>query len=155
MKKRVATIIVTACALANIVTGCAVTNTAVAPTYSTEATMTRHKDKGTYDFAVRVSRLVERDGQLTEELIFPKLDWPLPTSITTSPGVPASQDSGFVIPGIDPKSPLYTKIKEECVNVDVSWPRVGKDDFAVCTTTVKSAGKIMSKTSMKVTVEGK
>lgn len=48
---------------------CAVTNIAVAANYSTEATLTRQKDKGTYEVVVRVSQLVERNGLLVEELI--------------------------------------------------------------------------------------
>jgi hypothetical protein len=124
-----------------VATACAVASTAFAASYSTEATMTRQKDKGTYEVVVRVSQLVERDGKVTEELISqPK--------ITSSPGAPASLYSG-----LQPPNPDYTR--KENVSVDVSWPEVGKTDFAVCTITVKLGDKIVSKTKMKVTVEEK
>src|SRR6185503_1207825 len=124
-----------------VAAACAVASTSFAATYSTEATMTRLKDKGTYEVVVRVSQLVERDGKIAEELISqPK--------ITSSPGVPASLYSG-----LQPPNPEYTKV--ENVSVDVSWPEVGKKDHAVCTITVKLGDKIVSKTKMKVTVEEK
>ena len=120
---------------------CTVAGTTSAASYSTEATMTRQKDKGTYEVVVRVSQLVERYRKVTEELISqPK--------ITSSPGVPASLYSG-----LQPQNPDYTR--KENVSVDVSWPEVGKTDFAVCTITVKLGDKIVSKTKMKVTVEEK
>ena len=123
------------------VAACAVASTAVATTYSTEATMTRQKDKGTYEVVVRVSHLTERSGEVTEELIEqPK--------ITSSPGVPASLYSG-----LQPSDPDYTE--KENVSVDVSWPEAGKRDFAVCTVVVKLGDKIVSKSKMQVTVEEK
>ena len=122
-----------------LVTACAVANPAVAATYSTEATMTRQKDKGTYEVVVRVSRLIEQDGKVTEELI----DQP---RITSSPGVPASLHCG-----LQPSDRDYTK--RENVSVEVSWPEAGTRDFAVCAVVVKLGDKIVSKTKMQVTVE--
>jgi hypothetical protein len=124
-----------------VATACAVASTTSAANYSTEATMTRQKDNGTYQVVVRISQLVEQDGKVTEELISqPK--------ITSSPGTPASLYSG-----LQPPNPEYTR--KENVSVNVSWPEVGKTDFAVCTITVKLGDKIVSKTKMKVTVEEK
>jgi len=112
-------------------------STAAAASYSTETTMTRQRDK--YEVVVRVSQLVERGGKITEELIGqPK--------ITSSPGVPASLYSG-----LQPADPGYTS--RENVSVNVSWPEVGKRDFAVCTITIKLGDKIVSKTKTRVTVE--
>ena len=103
--------------------------------------MTRQKDKGTYEVVVRVSQLVERDGKVTEELISqPK--------ISASPGAP-----GSLYVGLQPPDPDFKR--KENVSVDVSWPEVGKTDFAVCTITVKLGDKIVSKSKMKVTVEEK
>lgn len=132
MKKLIAVLIATACAVAS---------TTVAATYSTEATMTRQKDKGTYEVVVRVSQLIERNGKVTEELI----DQP---KITSSPGVPAGLHSG-----VQPSDRDYRK--KENVSVDVSWPEAGKKDFAVCTVVVKLGDRIVSKTKMQVTVEEK
>lgn len=134
MKQLLAALVATAFAVA-------ATTTAVAAAYSTEATMTRHRDKGTYEVIVRVSHLVEQDGKMKEELISqPK--------ITSSPGVPASLYSG-----LQPPDPDYKKT--ENVSVDVSWPESGKKDFAVCTITIRMGDKVMSQTKMKVTVEEK
>jgi len=124
-----------------VATACAAASTAVAASYSTEATMTRQKDKGTYEVVVRVSHLVERDGKIIEELIEqPK--------ITSAPGVPASLHCG-----LQPSDRDYTK--RENVSVDVSWPKAGKQDFAVCTVVVKLGETIVSKTKTRVTVEEK
>jgi hypothetical protein len=121
-----------------LVVVCAIAGTASASTYFTEATMTRQKEKGTYQVLVRVSRLVEQDGEVTEELVSqPK--------ITSSPGVPASLYSG-----LKPSDSDYKK--KESVSVDVSWPETGKNGFAVCTVTVTLGKKIVSKTKSQVTV---
>jgi hypothetical protein len=122
-----------------VATACVVASTAVAGSYSTEATMTRQKDKGTYEVVVRVSHLVEKDGKVVEELIEqPK--------ITSAPGVPASLHCG-----VQPSDRDYKK--RENVSVDVSWPETGKQDFAVCTVVVKLGDRIVSKTKTRVTVE--
>jgi hypothetical protein len=124
-----------------VATACAVASTAVAATYSTEATMTRQKDKGTYEVVVRVSQLVKRGDKVAEELIArPK--------ITSSPGVPAGLYSG-----LQPSDRDYKR--KENVSVDVSWPEAGKRDFAVCTVVVKLGNELVSKTKMQVTVEEK
>jgi hypothetical protein len=122
-----------------VITLSAVATTAFAASYSTEATMTRQKDKNTYTVTVRVSRLVEQDGELTEQLIAkPK--------ITSSPGGPAS-----MYQGLQPPNPDYQK--QENVSVDVSWPEVGKSGFALCTVTVKLGDKIVSKSKLQVAVD--
>ena len=118
---------------------CAIANTTVASSYSTEATMTRQKDKNTYEVFVRVSQLIERDGKITEEVISQP-------RITSSPGVDASMYFG-----LQPPNPDYATT--ENVTVDVAWPEVGKTDFAVCMITIKVGDDIVSKTKMKVTVD--
>jgi len=116
---------------------CTLAATAFATSYSTEATMTRQKDKGTYTVSVRVCRLVERDGKITEQLIaHPK--------IISGPGGPAS-----MYQGLQPPNPDYQK--KENVSVDVSWPKVGESDFAVCTVTVKLGNQVVSKSKFQVT----
>ena len=122
-----------------LATACVAAGTAVAASYSTEATMTRQKDKGTYEVVVRVSRMVEQNGRVIEELSEqPK--------ITCAPGVPASLHCG-----VQPSDRDYKK--RENVSVDVSWPEAGKQDFAVCTVVVKLGDRIVSKTKARVTVE--
>ena len=118
-----------------------IASTAVAASYSTEATMTRQKDKGTYEVDVRVSDLSERDGRNTEEVI-------ARPRITSSPGVPAG-----LYCGLKPSDRDYAK--KENVSVDVAWPEAGKRGFAVCTIVVKLGDKIVSKTKTQVTVEEK
>ena len=132
MKKLIALLAAAACTIAT---------SGIAATYSTEATMTRQKEKGRYLVEVRVLELVERDGQITERLVArPRID--------SAPGVPAS-----LYQGLQPSHPNYEK--EENVTVDVSWPEVGTTDFATCAITVKLGDKVVSKTRMKVTVEEK
>jgi hypothetical protein len=131
MKKMLAILIGTVCAVSS----------AVAANYSTEATMTRQRGKGTYEVVVRLSHLVERKGEVREELI----DQP---KLTSSPGVPASLYSGR-----QPSDPDFRKT--ENVSVEVSWPEAGKRDFAVCTVVVKLGDKIVSKTKSRVAVEEK
>ena len=53
--------------------------------------------------------------------------------------------------GLQPPHRDYAKA--ENVSADVSWPDVGKRDFAVCTITVKVGDRIVSKTKLKVTVD--
>jgi hypothetical protein len=132
MKKLIAALVATAWAVAV---------NAVAAGYSTEATMARLPDKGTYEVVVRVARLLERDGRITENVISqPRL--------TSSPGVPAS-----LYVGLQPANRDYKK--EENISVDVSWPEAGKRAFAVCTVSIKRGDQLVSKTKMQVTVEEK
>lgn len=120
---------------------CTVANVALAANYSTEATLTRQKEKGTYEVVVRVSQLVERNGVQVEELINqPK--------IISSPGVPASLYSGAQRSDSD-----YSR--KENVSVEVSWPAVGKRDFAICKVVVKLGDRIVSKTKMQVAIDEK
>jgi len=121
-----------------VTAACAVANTALAAPYSTEATMTRQKDKGTYEVVVSVSQMVKNGDKVTEELIArPK--------IISAPGVPATLYSG-----LQPSDRNYKK--KENVSVNVSWPEGGKRDFAVCTVVVKLGDELVSKTKMQVTV---
>jgi hypothetical protein len=116
-------------------------NTTFAASYSTEATMTRETAKNTYTVIVRVSRLVERDGKLTEQLI-------ARPRIISSPGGPASMYQGLQSP-----DPDYQKV--ENVSVDVAWPKIGESGFALCTVTVKLGDEIVSKSKLQVAVDEK
>jgi hypothetical protein len=120
-------------------TACVVANTTAAATYSTEATITKQKDKGTYQVDVCVSQLIERDGKLTEQVISrPK--------ITSAPGVPAS-----LYCGLQPSQPNYKN--EENIHVEVSWPEAGKSSFAICNIIVKRGDNVVSKSRLKVQVD--
>ena len=132
MKKLITSLLAAACAIAT---------TSVAATYSTEATITQQKDKGRYLVDVRILQLVEQDGQLTEHLIArPRID--------SAPGVPAS-----LYKGPQPSQSNYQT--EENVTVDVAWPDPGKSGFAVCSVTVKLGDKVVSKSKVKMEVDGK
>ncbi len=122
-----------------IVTLSTIAGTAFATSYSTEATMTRQKDKDTYTVNVRVSRLVEQDGKLTEQLI-------AKPQIISKPGCPASMYQGLQSPNPDFQ-------KEENVSVDVAWPEAGKSGFALCTVTVKLGDETVSKSKLQVVVD--
>src|SRR5262245_43005199 len=120
---------------------CAIATTALAATYSTEATFTQQKDKGRFLVEVQVSQLIDQDGRLTERLIArPRVD--------SAPGVPASLYSG-----LQPSHPNYRN--EENVSVDVSWPEAGHSGFAICSVTVKLGDKVVSKSKLKFDVTGK
>ena len=118
----------------------AVTST-FAAFYSTEATITQLKDKTQYEAVVRVSKLVERDGQFEEE-------WIAQPKVTFLPGWPASLYSG-----LQPSNPNYKN--EDNVSVDVSWPTAPEDGFALFTVIVKRGDKVVSKSKMKVKVDDK
>ncbi len=118
----------------------AVATTAVAATYSTEATMSVQKNEGTYKVVVRVSQLVEQDGKLTEQLI-------AEPRITSTPGVPASLYSG-----LQPANPNYAN--KENVSVDVSWPYPNESGTALCAVLVKRGDKVVSKSRLQLKVEG-
>ena len=75
MQKKLITLLVS--------TACLVGPAVVAATYSTEATMSLQKDEGTFNVVVRISRLLEQDGKLVEQLV----DAP---KIHTALGVPAT-----------------------------------------------------------------
>jgi hypothetical protein len=130
MKKHIALLIVTLTTI---------TGTVFASSYSTEATITRQKDKNTYTVVVRVSRLVEQGGKLTEQVI-------AQPRVISSPGHPASMYQGLQAP-----NPNYKK--EENVSVDVGWPEAGKSGFALCTVTVKLGDQTVSKSKLQVIVD--
>jgi len=114
---------------------------AFAESYSTEVTMTPQKGKGTYEVVVNVSQLVEQDGKITEKLLGqPKLSSPF--------GSPASMRIGP-----EPTSENYKR--EENVTVDASWPKTGETGVALCTVTIKRGDKVVSKSTMKFTLDDK
>lgn len=106
--------------------------------YSTETSVTLHRDKNRYEVTGRVSRLIEQDGRLTEEVIAqPK--------VLSSPGSPASFYVG-------PARSDTNYPSEENVTVDVSWPKNGQGGFAICTITVKRGDKVVSKSKTQMQV---
>jgi hypothetical protein len=124
-----------------IATAWVLATTAVAATYSTEATITQQKDKGIYLVDVRVLQLKQQNGKITERLIArPRID--------SAPGVPASSYSG-----LQPSQSNYQN--KENVTLDVSWPEAGQSGFAICNVTVRRGGKIVSKSKLKVEVDNK
>jgi hypothetical protein len=113
---------------------------AQAGSYSTDATLSLHKDEGTLDVDVRVVRLEEHSGQPAEELIAaPK--------IKTAPGVPAT-----LYTGCQQGEPDFTT--KENVTVDVSWPYPNESGTASCTVTVKLGTKVVSTSKMQLKIEG-
>ncbi|MDB6155610.1 MAG: hypothetical protein JWL90_4063 [Chthoniobacteraceae bacterium] len=124
--------------LITILVAFAFASTAMAASYSTKATMTREEHSGgRYAVAVRVSKLVARDGKVMERVIC------LPR-IICSPGVPAFISSGQAV------NPYTGK---ESVRIDISWPKTVRPDFAVCTVAIKLGDTIVSKTKTKMAVE--
>jgi hypothetical protein len=119
----------------------AVAFTAVAENYSTEATITPHKDKGTYDLVVRISQLIEQAGKQSEKLISQP-------RINTAPGVPAS-----LYVGPSPAQADYQTA--ENISMDVSWPKAGESGVAFCTIIVKRGDKIVSKSKFQLKVDDK
>jgi hypothetical protein len=113
----------------------------IAADYSTEATITEQKDKGTYLVEISVSRLMEQNGQVVERVI-------ARPRISAAPGVPASLYSGPQPSQADYKT-------EENVSVDVSWPEAGQGGFVICSVTVKLGDRVVSKSKMKVQIEAK
>ncbi len=131
MKKLTAILVATACAIAS---------TAVAATYSTEATMSLQKDEGKFDVVVRVSRLLEQDGKLVEQLV-------AEPRIHSAPGVPAT-----LYTGLQPANPDYAS--QENVTVDVSWPYPNESGTAFCVVIVKQGNEIVSKSRLQLKIEG-
>jgi hypothetical protein len=123
-----------------LVTACLVASKGGAASYSTDATMSLQKDKGTLDVDVRVSRLAEHGGKSSEQLVAaPK--------IQTAPGVPAT-----LYTGLQPTAPDFAS--KENVTVDVSWPYPNESGTAFCTVTVKLGNKVVSRTKLQLKIEG-
>jgi len=128
--------------LAPIIAAVAVLSyTAVAASYSTEATLTPLTDEGKYKVDVRVSRLVEQDGKLVEKLI-------AQPRILSGLGCPAS-----CYQGLQPANPDYQK--QENVSVDVSWPYPSESGVAFCTVIVKQGDEVVSKSRLELQIVGK
>ena len=123
-----------------IATTCLFGPRVAAAAYSTEATMSLQKDEGTYMVGVRVSRLVERNGKLTEKVI-------AEPRIQSAPGVPATLYSG-----LRPGNPNYTT--EENVTVNVTWPYPNESGVAYCTVTIKQGDMVVSKSKLQLKIEG-
>lgn len=123
-----------------MVAACAFANAVVAATYSTEATMSLLKDEGTYNVVVRVSKLVEQDGKVVEQLISQP-------RIKSSPGVPASLHSG-----LQPSDPNYAT--DENVTVDVSWPYPNESGTALCAVLIKRGDTVVSKSKLQLQIQG-
>jgi len=123
-----------------ITAACLVGPAGVAGNYSTEATMSLQKDQGTVSVVVRVSRLLEQDGKLVEQLV-------TEPRIQTGPGVPAS-----LYTGAQPSDPDYAS--RENVAVDVSWPYPNESGTAFCAVTIKRGSEVMSKSRLQLKIEG-
>jgi hypothetical protein len=124
-----------------IVVAVVLSYTAVAASYSTEATITPLADKGQYKVDVRVSRLVKMDGKLVEKLIAqPK--------ILSGLGCPAS-----LYQGLQPTDPDYQK--QESVSVDVAWPYPSESGMGLCTVIVKLGDDVVSESRIEVQIIGK
>ncbi len=112
----------------------------VADSYSTDATMSLQKEEGTLNVDIQVSRLLEQDGKVVEQLVeAPR--------ITTAPGVPATLHSGP-----QPDDPNYAS--KENVTVEVSWPYPNESGVAFCAITVQRASEIVSKSRLQLKIEG-
>ena len=130
MKKHVALLIASLTAVSS----------ALAASYSTEATITPHNDKSAYEVIVRVAHLIARDGKVTEEVVAQlKIHSPL--------GTPASSYSG-----LQPTHQDYQK--EDNVTAEVSWPRADQGGTLSCTVTVRRGDKIVSKSKLQLKVDG-
>ena len=112
----------------------------VADSFSTDATMAYQKDEGIINVVVNVSRLLETDDEVMEELI-------ASPRIQTSPGVKATAKVG-----LQPGHPEYEQ--KENVNVDVSWPYPNESGAAMCAVTIRRGDKIVSKSRLQVKIEG-
>ena len=107
-----------------------------AASYSTEMILSLNASKSQYEVAGTVSKLIEHDGEVTEEVIaHPK--------VISSPGSPGS----FYV-GEDRFSKNWQI--EENITMDVSWPKQAKGGFAICTIIVKRGDTIVSKSTMRV-----
>jgi hypothetical protein len=115
--------------------------TAFAASYSTEATITPLMDKGEYKVDVRISRLVEQDGKLVENLISEP-------RIRSGLGCAASYYQG-----LQPTNPDYQK--QENFSIDVSWPYPNESGVAFCTIVVKQGDKVVSKSRLQLQITGK
>lgn len=102
--------------------------------------MSLQKDEGTYNVAVRVSQLVERDGKVVEQLISQP-------RIKSAPGVPAT-----LYTGSQPSNPNYAN--EDNVTVDVSWPYPKESGTALCAIVIKRGDKVVYKSRLQLQVEG-
>ncbi|MGA3266900.1 MAG: hypothetical protein ABSE16_08760 [Verrucomicrobiota bacterium] len=114
--------------------------TAVAASYSTEATITPLPDKGQYQVDVRVSRLVQQDDKVAEEVI-------ARPRIFAGLGCPAS-----FYQGSQPANPDY--LNENNVSVDVSWPYPKESGVAFCTVVVKQGDEVVSRSKFQLQVMG-
>jgi len=111
-----------------------------ADTYYTDATMSHQKDEGTINVIVRVSRLLDQDGEITEQLIAEQ-------KILSVPDHPATTYTGL--------SPTHQDYdKEENVSVEVSWPYPNESGTAFCTITIKRGDRIVSKSRLQLEIEG-
>lgn len=123
-----------------ITTACLAGSAVFAATYSTEATMSLHKEEGKLNVDVRVWRLVDQDGKLVEQLVSAP-------RVKTAPGLPAS-----LYTGLQPADPDYAN--KENVSVDVSWPYPDESGTAFCAVTIKRGNEVVSKSKLQLKIEG-
>jgi hypothetical protein len=120
----------TAIRLQNIVKRADKAATAIATSYSTEASISPGKDKRQCQIVVRISQISEQDGKTTETLITE------PRSLTN-----LGQKASFFVGNDDPKT--------QCISVDVFCPN-SSSDFASCIVTVTRGGQVLSKSATKL-----
>ena len=113
---------------------------ATAASYSTEATITPLPDNGQYRVDVRVSRLVQQDGKVVEELI-------AKPRITSGVGCGAS-----FYQGLQPGNPDYHN--EDNVRVNVSWPYPKESGMAFCTVVLKHGDEVVSESKFQLQITG-
>jgi len=119
----------------------AIASSSAAASYSTEVTMAPQKEKNEYEISVAITELLTQDGKVTEKLLGqPRLRSPF--------GSPASMHIGP-----EPASEQFQK--EDNITVDVTWPKAGETGVAICIVTIKRGDKLVSKSTMKLAIEGK
>ena len=111
-----------------------------AASYSTEATITPLADKGQYKVDVIVSRLVQQNGRLVEEVVArPRLE--------SNQGCAASFYQGPAA-----GTPGYGT--QDSFKVDVSWPYPNESGAAFCTVLVKHGDTVVSKSKLQLQIAG-
>ncbi|HXT13089.1 MAG TPA: hypothetical protein VN873_16125 [Candidatus Angelobacter sp.] len=112
----------------------------MAASYSTEATMSLHKEDGYYFVEAKISELTEHNGTATERMISrPR--------IQSMPGVAAS----FYVGPKRGDSDYKTK---ENVSVDVTWPYPNESGAAACVVVVKRGDEVVSRSRFQLKVDG-
>jgi hypothetical protein len=128
-----------------LLTGCVQHRASIVPTYFTKATLIRkQKDSPEGLLLVRIARLNEQDGKVTDKIVS------LPV-LELEPGVPVTP----IQPGWSAMSGSKSggmHGAEEHVEVEVAWEGEHNDE-PVCTVTVRLEERIVSKTKLALKVK--